>query len=252
MAEHYGTAIVPARPRKPRDKAKVEVAVHIAQRWIVARLRHQRFFLLTDLNAAIRILVDRLNDQVTRHLGASRRDLFEQIERAAPRPLPVEPYVFSEWKQCTVLLIADGSRPACARRSCATSAPPSKMSTSARRKLDRTLFQQLAAGRWIADARNLMITGPCGVGRHGSPAPSANAPAATTSPSSISGCPACSPISRWLTVTAAFRGCSGLWSRRTSSSWTTGVPDRLTAGQRRDLMEIVEDRHGQGSILITS
>lgn len=60
MAEHYGTAIVPARPRKPRDKAKVEVAVQIAQRWIVARLRNQRFFSLTDLNAAIRILVDRL------------------------------------------------------------------------------------------------------------------------------------------------------------------------------------------------
>jgi len=102
MAEHYGTAIVPARPRKPRDKAKVEVAVQIAERWIVARLRNQRFFSLADLNAAIRTLVDRLNDRVTRHLGASRRDLFEQIERAALRPLPAEPYVFSEWKQCTV------------------------------------------------------------------------------------------------------------------------------------------------------
>jgi len=102
MAEHYGTAIVPARPRKPRDKAKVEVAVQIAQRWIAARLRNQRFFSLTDLNAAIRVLVDRLNDRVTRHFGASRRDLFEQIERSALRPLPAEPYVFSEWKQCTV------------------------------------------------------------------------------------------------------------------------------------------------------
>ncbi len=102
MAEHYGTAVVPARPRKPRDKAKVEVAVQIAERWIVARLRNQRFFSLAELNAAIRVLLDRLNDRVTRHLGASRRDLFERIERAALRSLPAEPYVFSEWKQCTV------------------------------------------------------------------------------------------------------------------------------------------------------
>ena len=104
MAEHYGTAVVPARPRKPRDKAKVEVAVQIAERWIVARLRNQRFFSLSEMNAAIRGLLDRLNDRVTRHLGASRRDLFERIERAALRPLPAEPFVFSEWKQCTVWL----------------------------------------------------------------------------------------------------------------------------------------------------
>jgi len=102
MAEHYGTAVVPARPRKPRDKAKVEVAVQIAERWIVARLRDQRFFSLCELNTAIRGLLDRLNDRVTRHLGASRRDLFERIERAALRPLPAEPFVFSEWKRCTV------------------------------------------------------------------------------------------------------------------------------------------------------
>jgi len=102
MAAHYGTAVVPARPRKPRDKAKVEVAVQIAQRWIAARLRNQRFFSLAELNAAIRVLLDRLNNRVTRHLGMSRRDLFEQIERSALRPLPAEPYVFAEWKQCTV------------------------------------------------------------------------------------------------------------------------------------------------------
>ena len=102
MAAHYGTAVVPARPRKPRDKAKVEVAVQIAERWIAARLRNQRFFSLAELNAAIRVLLDRLNDRVTRHLGASRRDLFNQVERSALRSSPAEPYVFSEWKQCTV------------------------------------------------------------------------------------------------------------------------------------------------------
>jgi transposase len=102
MAAHYDTAVVPARPRKPRDKAKVEVAVQIAQRWIAARLRNQRFFSLTELNAAIRVLLDRLNDRVTRHLGASRRHIFEAVERAALKPLPKTAYVFSEWRQRTV------------------------------------------------------------------------------------------------------------------------------------------------------
>ena len=102
MAEHYGTAVVPARPWKPRDKAKVEVAVQIAERWITARLRNQQFFSLSELNTAIRVLLDHLNDRVTRHLGASRREIFDQIERSALKPLPAEPYVFSEWKQCTV------------------------------------------------------------------------------------------------------------------------------------------------------
>ncbi len=102
MAAHYGTAVVPARPRKPRDKAKVEVAVQVAQRWIVARLRNRRFFSLAKLNAAIRELLDQLNDRVTRHLGASRRALFEELERNALKPLAQAPYVFAEWKQRTV------------------------------------------------------------------------------------------------------------------------------------------------------
>jgi transposase len=99
MAAHYGAAIIPARPRKPKDKAKVEVGVQIVQRWIVARLRNQRFVSLSELNAAIRVLIDALNDRVTRHLGASRRQLFEMVEKPALRPLPTEPYVFSEWRQ---------------------------------------------------------------------------------------------------------------------------------------------------------
>ena len=99
MAAHYDTAIVPARPHKPRDKAKVEVAVLVAQRWIMARLRNRRFFSLAELNEAIRELVDELNDRVTRHLGASRRQLFEELERPALKPLPAEPYEYAEWKR---------------------------------------------------------------------------------------------------------------------------------------------------------
>jgi transposase len=100
MAAHYNTAIVPARPRKPKDKAKVEGAVLIAERWILARLRNQRFFGLDEVNAAIRPLLDQLNSKVTRHLGASRRDFFERLDRPALKPLPVAPYVYAEWKQC--------------------------------------------------------------------------------------------------------------------------------------------------------
>jgi transposase len=102
MAAHYGTVVIPARPKKPRDKAKVEVAVQIATRWITAKLRHQRFFSLTEINIAIRGLVAQLNDRVTRHLGTSRRALFEDIEQSALKALPVEPYIYAEWKQCKV------------------------------------------------------------------------------------------------------------------------------------------------------
>jgi transposase len=102
MAEHYGTAIVPARPYKPRDKAKVEVGVQVTTRWVIAKLRNRTFFSLSALNDAIRELVGQLNDRASRHLGASRRSLFEEIERPALKPLPAGPYVFAQWKQCRV------------------------------------------------------------------------------------------------------------------------------------------------------
>lgn len=102
MAAHYDAAVIPARVRKPKDKAKVEVGVQVVQRWIVARLRNRRFFSLRELNEAIRDLTERLNDRVTRHLGASRRQFFEEVERATLKPLPATPYQFSEWRQRTV------------------------------------------------------------------------------------------------------------------------------------------------------
>lgn len=102
MAQHYRTAIIPARPRKPRDKAKVEVAVQIATRWIIAKLRNAKFFKLAELNAAIAECVTALNERKSRHLGASRRDLFEKIERSALKPLPAEPHEFAAWKEVRV------------------------------------------------------------------------------------------------------------------------------------------------------
>ena len=102
LARHYGTAIVPARPYKPRDKAKVEVGVQVVERWILARLRHHRFFSLAALNDAIRTLLDDLNARSMRGLGTSRRALFEQLDRPALLPLPAVDYEYAEWKRCRV------------------------------------------------------------------------------------------------------------------------------------------------------
>ena len=99
MAAHYDTAIVPTRPRKPRDKAKVEVGVQVVERWILARLRNRRFFSLAELNQAIGELLDDLNARRTKHLGASRRKSFEALDQPALKPLPGQPYQYAEWKQ---------------------------------------------------------------------------------------------------------------------------------------------------------
>jgi transposase len=102
MAAHYNTAVVPARPYRARDKAKVEVAVQVATRLIIAKLRNRQFFSLSGLNAAIAELVAQINNRMSRHLGASRRALFEELERSALKPLPAEPYIYAEWKECRV------------------------------------------------------------------------------------------------------------------------------------------------------
>ena len=89
LARHYGTAILPARPYRPKDKAKAEVGVQIVGRWILARLRNQRFFSLVALNDAIRGLLVELNNRPLRSWGRSRRDLFDELDRPALIALPV-------------------------------------------------------------------------------------------------------------------------------------------------------------------
>jgi transposase len=103
LGRHYGMAIVPARPAKPRDKAKVEVGVQIAQRWILARLRNETFFSVETLNERIAELLEDLNDRPMKKLGGvSRRGLFERVERAALLPLPADRFELSEWRRATV------------------------------------------------------------------------------------------------------------------------------------------------------
>jgi transposase len=98
MAGHYGTAIVPTRVRKPRDKAKVEAGVLLAERWILAVVRNRRFFSLAEANAVIRELVVALNNKPFKKLPGSRRSVFESLERPAMRPLPATRYEFGAWK----------------------------------------------------------------------------------------------------------------------------------------------------------
>lgn len=103
LAEHYGTAVLPARPKKPRDKAKVEVAVQVVQRWILARVRNETFFSLDALNGRIAELVDELNDtRKMRLYGKTRRELFDIVDKPALKPLPSERFVYAEWKQARV------------------------------------------------------------------------------------------------------------------------------------------------------
>ena len=85
MAMHYAVGVLPTRPRKPRDKAKVEVGVQIAERWIVAALRHRKFFSLGEMNRAIGELLDKLNQRPFKKREGSRRSLLEQLDRPALR-----------------------------------------------------------------------------------------------------------------------------------------------------------------------
>jgi transposase len=102
MAQHYHVAIIPARAGKPKDKAKVENGVLLAEGWILAALRHQTFFDLLSLNQAIAELLDRLNHRPFKKREGCRWDLFCQLDRPALQPLPAQPYCFGEWKTLRV------------------------------------------------------------------------------------------------------------------------------------------------------
>jgi len=101
-AAHYGTVVIPARVRKPRDKAKVEAGVLVVERWILAALRHRTFFTLAELNEAIRELLIRLNNRKFRKLDTTRAKLFESLEKPMLKPLPSEPFPFVKWKKVRV------------------------------------------------------------------------------------------------------------------------------------------------------
>lgn len=99
MATHYTTTVIPARVKKPRDKAKVESAVLIAERWIIAALRNHTFFSLSELNSAIREKREEFNNRPLQKLKVSRKELFETIDKPAMKPLPEKRYEYAEWEK---------------------------------------------------------------------------------------------------------------------------------------------------------
>jgi len=102
FADHYGFVVLPARVRRPRDKAKVEAAVGIVSRFVLGRMRNRRFFSLVELNEAVRDCVTEINAKVMKRLKQSRNDLFASLDRPALKGLPSERYQYAEWKRCTV------------------------------------------------------------------------------------------------------------------------------------------------------
>lgn len=102
MAEHYGCTVIPARPRRPKDKAKVEGGVLIVQRWILAVLRKRTFFSLAELNLAIAELLEKLNAKPFQKLEGCRRSAFLALDKPAMRALPERHYELAEWKRGTV------------------------------------------------------------------------------------------------------------------------------------------------------
>jgi transposase len=101
MAHHYGLAVIPARVRKPKDKAKVEAGVLIVERWILAVLRNRTFFYLSEANQAIRELLITLNRRPFKKIPGSREELFLALDKPAARPL-YAPYVYAQWAKARV------------------------------------------------------------------------------------------------------------------------------------------------------
>jgi transposase len=101
-AGHYGACVIPARAARPKDKAKVEAAVLVAQRWILARLRNRLFTSLEEINEAVGECLEILNNRNMRHINKSRRELFEELERSVLKKLPEKKYEYAEWKKVTV------------------------------------------------------------------------------------------------------------------------------------------------------
>jgi len=99
LARHYGAAVIPARVRKPKDKAKAEQGVLLAERWILAALRHRTFFSPEELRDAVKPLNEKLNNRPMKKLKKSRRQVFEELERPSLKPLPARPYEFARWSR---------------------------------------------------------------------------------------------------------------------------------------------------------
>jgi transposase len=159
FATHYGTAILPARVAKPRDKAKVEGGVLIVEREVLAPLRHHRFTSLAQLNAAIGQRLEAVNTRPFQLLAGSRRSVFEALERATLRPLPAERYEFSEWRTAKVHIDYH-----VAVESHFYSVPHALLKATVRVRLTATMVEILHRGQRVAAHRRSVGAG--GKGRY--------------------------------------------------------------------------------------
>ena len=162
MAAHYSVGVLPARPRKPRDKAKVEAGVRFAQTYILGRLRAQTFFSLAECNEAIASVMQRMNERPMRHLGVSRRELFEKIERDALTPLPAEDWEFAEWRRAgSISIITSRSMTSSTRFRTRSSAPRSRCASPSawsRSSIVASASPSTSAATWAASTARRLST----------------------------------------------------------------------------------------------
>ena len=149
LATHYGTTVLPARPRAPQDKAKVEAAVQNCERWIMAPLRNQTFFSLGELREAIVPLLATLNERPFEKTEGSRRSWFEDLDRPALKPLPAQRR-YQRLKGHAKLHL---------------DATIEDLNFKAPRGLDRSLVLRLASGQWIRDGQTVLVAGATGSGK---------------------------------------------------------------------------------------
>jgi len=109
LAAHYDTAIVPARPYKPKDKAKAEVGVQIIERWILARLRHHTFFSLHELNQCINALLTEVNNKPFKQMSGTRQQWFDELDKPALKQLPRHAYEYTDIRQTWALPVLDAA-----------------------------------------------------------------------------------------------------------------------------------------------
>lgn len=145
FANHYDTVILPARPRKPQDKAKVEVGVQVVERWILARLRHRSFFSVTELDAAVAELLPPLNTRPFKKLPGCRREAFALLDAPYLRPLPESPYVIADWKRARVNIDYHVEHEACYY-----SVPHALLRQEVELRVTRYTVEVLAKGKRVA------------------------------------------------------------------------------------------------------
>ena len=159
FAEHYDIGILPARPRKPRDKAKVESCVLIVEHYLLGRLRHRTFYSLAELNQAIEEMLADINGRrPLRRLGVTRQQLFEELDLPALKPLPAEPYVYAEWRVRRAGL--DYHVEVEDHYTAFPSASPKTSSKSASRRARWKCSTRASASRPICATRAVVVTRP--------------------------------------------------------------------------------------------